>query len=195
MGCMNHISPSENMFKTAPGAKFRGVEKLAWDSWCPSEFFLHGTSSNDVYTWYKRLERTTFPHGTTRGNQIISTIPQGSHSCFAGWILKADVDPGVETHQSIIYVLKHCLNNSVSSDRSHQVCQKDRTTRNLSYLDFDCLRWCLVLSNFSARKREDHQKPHGTTTGCFRLRAGCSLSPSPANILDNNIIIHVKSSK
>ena len=159
MGCMNHISPSENMFKTAPGAKFRGVEKLAWDSWrilMPFRVF----SSRHVfirclYITYTAGENNVLSRYTTRGNKIIYTTPQGSHRCFAGWILKADVDPGVETHQSIvdhIYVLKHCLNNSVSSDRSHQVCQKDRTTRNLSYLDFDCLRWCLVLSNFSARK-------------------------------------------
>ena len=107
MGCMNHISPSENMFKTAPGAKFRGVEKLAWDSWrilMPFRVF----SSRHVfirclYITYTAGENNVLSRYTTRGNKIIYKTPQGSHRCFAGWILKADVDPGVETHQSIIY--------------------------------------------------------------------------------------------
>ena len=156
MGCMNHISPSENMFKTAPGAKFRGVEKLAWDSWrilMPFRVFssrhvfirclyiTYTAGENNVLSRH-HARKHNYIYNTTRVAQVLRWLNLEGRRGSRGR------NPPVDH----IYVLKYCLNNSVSSDRSHQVCQKDRTTRNLSYLDFDCLRWCLVLSNFSARK-------------------------------------------
>ena len=110
---------------------------------------LHTMSIYNIHGWREQCALTlhharkqNYIYNTTRVAQVLRWLNlegrRGSRSR----------NPPVDH----IYVLKHCLNNSVSSDRSHQVCQKDRTTRNLSYLDFDCLQWCLVLSNFSARK-------------------------------------------
>ena len=190
MGCMNHISPSENMFKTAPGAKFRGVEKLAWDSWrilMPFRVF----SSRHVfirclYITYTAGENNVLSRYTTRGNKIIYTTPQGSHRCFAGWILKADVDPGVKPTSRSYIRLETLLEQFcfIRSEPSSVPKRQDNKKLILSWfwlfaVVFSSLKF---LSKKGMTTRNHTEQPPDVVASKLD-----SLSPSPANILNNNI--------